>query len=138
MSDQLVREAIAEKERLRDRVTDADRFGRAESAIAVLQTRFEAWIARAVQGEDLKELRREMEGEVEKLVNNLRAYFAEVNEQQSRNILGEVNGMLANQRNAQAEDQKSLRRQVGFMLLGTVMSILGALVIFYLTQQQHN
>jgi hypothetical protein len=134
MQEQLIRDHIADKERLRDRVTDADRFGRIESSVAVLLTRFEAALQRAVSGDDLKELRREMEDNVKHLVSDLRLYVRESNEQQSKALLSEFDGRLAAQREAQSIDQRNLRRQVVFLLSGAIASIIGALVVFWLTR----
>jgi hypothetical protein len=134
MNEQLIRDVVADKERMRDRVLDADRFGRIESSVAVLLTRFEAALQRAVSGDDLKELRREMEDNVKHLVSDLRLYVRESNEQQSKALLSEFDGRLAAQREAQSIDQRNLRRQVVFLLSGAIASIIGALVVFWLTR----
>ena len=65
--------------------------------------------------------------------HNIREYFNTANEQQSTNILGQVAGMLATDRLAASEDQKSLRRQIFFALFTWGLGIIGALFVFWLT-----
>lgn len=126
MTETLLRDRV-EIERQRIREADLNRFGSIESALAVLQTKFDALLVRAVDGDDLKELRRELEEEMNNTIKS-------ANEQQAKDIIGEVRGMLADQRNAQAEDQKHLRRQVALMVFGSALSLLGALAFFWMTR----
>lgn len=140
MSEQLIRDHVAEEKRLRDRVDDANRFGRVESDHAVLRTRFDAAVKRfdealdrAVSPEDLKELKREWETELRDAITGFRDHVSLSNKQQENNILGQVQTMLATDRLAAAEDQKNFRRQVFFALLAWGLGIIGTLFVFWLT-----
>ena len=119
---------------------DLNRFGSIEKEVAVigvhfkaLTERFEEALERAVSGEDIKELKREWETALRETNSNIREYFNTANEQQSTNILGQVAGMLATDRLAASEDQKSLRRQIFFALFTWGLGIIGALFVFWLT-----
>lgn len=133
MTEALLRDALADKERLRDRLVDQDRTATVEKILAILQTRFDAFLERAVQGDDLKELRREMDDQMKQAVTELRSYFDGKTDQQSDVILGRVQTMLIQDRQAQAEDQKQLRRQVFMAVFGSGLSVIGALVYLALT-----
>lgn len=133
MSEQILRDNLAEKERLRDRVEDANRFGRGESALAVLRTQFEAALVhlremmeRSVSGADLKQLKREVEEDVNK-------QLVTVTDQQSKDILHEVRLMLATQQMAVSEEQKRTRQEIIRYGVGFALTILAALTIFWLT-----
>jgi hypothetical protein len=137
VTEQIIREAIAEKERQKDRVDDANRFGRIESVVAVLQTRFEEWVKRAVQGDDLKELRREMEEEMGKQISHICDHFDTKIGQQSKELLNEFRTIMTTEQLAQSQallqanaDNKKeiIRYGIGFAL-----SVIAALVIFWLT-----
>lgn len=130
MTETLLRDQV-ELKRQQSRETDLNRFGGIEKEIAVLRTivdaHLKAYAESGISDEDIKELRRELEAKVIDTVKT-------ANEQQSRVILGEVRSLLDSQRNAQAEDQKQLRRQVALMVLGSAFSLLGALIFFWMTR----
>ena len=139
MSEALLRDQV-ELKRQSTREQDINRFGAIEKEVAVLGVhfkalteRFEEALERAVSGEDLKELKREWETALRETNSNIREYFNSANEQQSTNILGQVQGMLATDRLAAAEDQKNLRRQIFFALFTWGLGILGALFVFWMT-----
>ena len=139
MTEALLRDQV-ELKRQSTREQDINRFGAIEKEVAVLGVhfkalteRFEEALERAVSGEDLKELKREWETALRETNSNIREYFTSANEQQSTNILGQVQGMLATDRLAAAEDQKSLRRQIFFALFTWGLGIIGALFVFWLT-----
>jgi hypothetical protein len=144
MSESLIRESLADKERLRDRVDDANRFGRVESAYAVLQTRFDAWISRAVSGDDLKELKREMEEDVNKQVGAVCTHVDTKTEQQSKDLLVKVEAMFTQfqtksteaqlmQSNALLQANADTRREIIRYGVGFALTVLAALAIFWLT-----
>ena len=139
MTEALLRDQV-ELKRQSAREQDINRFGAIEKEVAVLGVhfkalteRFEEALERAVSGEDLKELKREWETALRETNSNIREYFTSANEQQSTNILGQVQGMLATDRQAAAEDQKNLRRQIFFALFTWGLGILGALFVFWMT-----
>ncbi len=139
MTEALLRDQV-ELKRQSAREQDINRFGAIEKEVAVLGVhfkalteRFEEALERAVSGEDLKELKREWETALRETNSNIREYFTSANEQQSTNILGQVQGMLATDRLAAAEDQKNLRRQIFFALFTWGLGILGALFVFWMT-----
>ncbi len=139
MTEALLRDQV-ELKRQSTREQDINRFGAIEKEVAVLGVhfkalteRFEEALERAVSGEDLKELKREWETALRETNSNIREYFTSANEQQSTNILGQVQGMLATDRLAAAEDQKNLRRQIFFALFTWGLGILGALFVFWMT-----
>ncbi len=145
MTDQIIRESLAEKERLRDRVFDADRFGRIETAIAVLQTKFESMLERAVSGDDLKSLKREMEDEVNKQITHICDHLDAKNEQQSEKILSRVESMLTSYQARTTEDRLAqsqallqanddTRKEIIRYGIGFALTVLSALVIFWLTR----
>ena len=139
MTEALLRDQV-ELKRQSTREQDINRFGAIEKEVAVLGVhfkalteRFEEALERAVSGEDLKELKREWETALRETNSNIREYFTSANEQQSTNILGQVQGMLATDRLAAAEDQKNLRRQIFFALFTWGLGIIGALFVFWMT-----
>lgn len=143
MTEALLRDQV-ELKRQQSREADLNRFGAIEREGAVLGVhlkaltgRFEEALERAVSGEDLKELKREWEGALRDTVINFRDHLKDANDQQSTNILGQVQTMLASERIAAAEDQKSLRRQIFFALFTWGLGILGALFVFWLTTRGH-
>jgi hypothetical protein len=127
MSDLIIAEHLAQTRKFVEH-EQINRFGTLEKHLAVLQTRFEAWVERAVQGEDLKELRREMESAMKETLGNLQAYVVTANDTQAKEILGEVRGMFMQHKNAQAEDQKSFRRQIFFIVFGSAIGVVGTVI----------
>ena len=139
MTEALLRDQV-ELKRQQGREADLNRFGSIEKEVAVigvhfkaLTERFEEALERAVSGEDLKELKREWETALRETITNIRDHFNTANEAQSSAILGQVQGMLASDRQAAAEDQTNLRRHIFFALLTWGLGILGALFVFWLT-----
>lgn len=144
MTETLVRDQV-ELKRQQLREADLTRIGGIETALAVLKTRFEAALERAVLGEDLKELKREMEAEMNKQIGHICDHFDSQTAQQSKDILHEVRGMfqqqqIANvnemntQRDAIAADQRHMRRQIFFAVFGSGLSVIAALVVFWVTK----
>lgn len=128
MSEQLI-----ELERKRDDFTRLDRINGVEKALAVLQTRFEAALERAVSGDDLKELKREVDDHMKQTVTNIREYFDGKTDQQSKDIIGQVELMLARQQMAVTEENKRTRHEIIRYGVGFALTILSALTIFWLT-----
>lgn len=122
MAEPMIREAAVESQRLRDRLEDQNRTANIEKALAVLQTRFEAWLERAVSGDDLKDLKREMEEEVNK---------------QMREVLGEFRTILTTEQLAQSQAllkaNNDTRKEIIRYGIGFALTVLSALVIFWLT-----
>lgn len=146
MTEFILREVAAENVRMRDRLEDQNRVAAVERAHAVLLTRFEAWVERAVTGEDLKSLKREMETELQQTFGSLSSRFDDATNRQSEDLLGKVKNLLAqqeanqmkmalDQQAALSKEQRAIRWQIGLMLLGTFLSIIGALVIFWITRK---
>ena len=135
----LLKEQV-EIERQRDANRNNDRINTVERDVAVLRTRFEAAfdtflkeLERSVSAEDIKELKREWETGLREAINGIRDHFATANESQSSAILAQVELMLARDREAAANEAKKTRQQFLFLILGAVLSILGALFVFWET-----
>ena len=132
MTEILIREQI-ELERRRDRENRIDRINGVEKALAVLQTRFEAALERAVSGDDLKELKREVEDQMKTTFNSITASIKSANDQQARDILGQVELMNARAHEMSSRESQNLRRQIFLMMLGTAFSVAGSIAFLVLT-----
>jgi len=128
----LIREQI-ELERRRDRENRIDRINGVEKALAVLQTRFEAALERAVSGDDLKELKREVEDQMKTTFNSITDSIKSANDQQARDILGQVELMSARAHETSSRESQNLRRQIFLMMLGTAFSVIGSIAFLVLT-----
>ena len=135
MTEALLRDQV-ELKRQQGREADLNRFGSIEKEVAVqgvhfkaLVERFEEALTRAVSNEHLKELKREMEAEMQ-------ASFTAANEQQSRDILSKVETLFTTIRTEQKDEQLTATKA----LLGAiserrsktlwwVLGIVGALVV---------
>lgn len=147
MTEALLRDQV-ELKRQQSRESDLNRFGSIEKEVAVLGVhqkalteRFEEALERAVSGEDLKELKREMEAEVKKT-------FTAANEQQSLNLLNKVESMFSTYRTEQQTEQlkntqallqafSERRSKVIWWVLGIVgsivISVASTLIVVWLT-----
>ena len=132
MTEILIREQI-ELERRRDRENRIDRINGVEKALAVLQTRFEAALERAVSGDDLKELKREVEDQMKTTFNSITDSIKSANDQQARDILGQVELMNARAHEMSSRESQNLRRQIFLMMLGTAFSVAGSIAFLVLT-----
>lgn len=132
MSEGLIRDYVETQAVERQRA-EWSRVAALQTAVAVLQTRFEAALERAVQGDDLKELKREMEAQLQNTISYVREHFDTANKQQSTDILGQVQGMLANQQIEMAAEQRRMRQQIFFMVFASGLSVIGALFVFWAT-----
>lgn len=143
MTEVLIREQI-EIERKRDERASLETISGIKTALAVLQTKFEAALERAVQGDDLKELKREMEAEMNKQIGHICEHFDNQTAQQSKDILGRVEGMFnayqSQTTNAQLEQSRALleaqantRKEILRYGIGFALTVLSALVIIWLT-----
>ena len=132
MTEILIREQI-ELERRRDRENRIDRINGVEKALAVLQTRFEAALERAVSGDDLKELKREVEDQMKTTFNSITDSIKSANDKQARDILGQVELMNARAHEMSSRESQNLRRQIFLMMLGTAFSVIGSIAFLVLT-----
>lgn len=139
MTETLLRDRV-ELEKQRDAEAKLNRIHSTEKNIAVLQTLFDATIKRledalerAVSGEDIKELKREMEEDVNKQIVHVCEHFDTKTAQQSKDILHEVRMMLSTQQAMVSEEQKRTRQEIIRYGVGFALTILAALVIFWLT-----
>lgn len=139
MTEFLLRETV-EIERQRDAFKSNDRINTVERDVAVLRTRFEAAfdtflkeLERSVSAEDIKQLKREWETGLRDAINGIREHFVTANENQSHAIIAQVELMLARDRETAANEAKKTRQQVLFLILGAVLSIFGALFVFWET-----
>ena len=132
MTEILIREQI-EIERKRDEHARLDRINGVEKALAILQTRFEAALERAVSGDDLKELKREVEDQMKQTFNSITESIKTANDQQARDILGQVELMNARSHETSSREAQSLRRQIMLMMLGTAFSVVGSILFLVMT-----
>jgi hypothetical protein len=65
--------------------------------------------------------------------NGIREHFTTANDQQSVSLIAQVELMLARDREAAANEAKKTRQQFQFLILGAVLSIFGALFVFWET-----
>jgi hypothetical protein len=144
VNDELLVRDRVEIERRRDEATRLDRINGVERDLAVLRTRFDAAfdgflkeLARAVDEDDLKSLKREWETALRDAISGIREHFATANDQQSSALLGQVELMLARDRQAAESEAKKTRTQLNFVILGAVLSILGGFFLFYETAKLH-
>jgi hypothetical protein len=133
---------IAEIERQRDAFARLDRIGNAERDLAVLRTRFEAAfdtflkeLERSVSGEDLKELKREWEMALRDAMNGVSDLVKTANDQQSAAIIARVEMMLLHQHERAAEESKRTRQEFIRYVVGFALTILSALLIFWITER---
>lgn len=134
VTEVLIREQL-EIERKRDSDARLDRINGVEKALAVLQTKFEAALERAVSGDDLKELKREVEDHMKQTTNNIRDYFDSKTDQQSKDIIAQVQLMLAHQQQTVSEEGKRTRQEVIRYGVGFALTVLSGMVLFWLTSR---
>lgn len=141
MTDTLIRDTV-EIERQRDAFNRLDRINSVERDIAVLKTRFEAAfdtflkeLERSVSGEDLKELKREWEMALRDAMHSVSDLVKTANDQQSANIIGRVELMLAHQQERAAAENKRTRQEIIRYGVGFALTILSALLVFYFTER---
>ena len=108
--------------------TEETRISGVERELAILQTKFEGALERAVSGDDLKDLKREVDDNMKQTVHNIRDYFDGKTDQQSRDILQQVQLLLAQERQASVEDQRQFRRQLFFTLFAWGLGIIGTVI----------
>jgi hypothetical protein len=134
VTEVILREQI-ELERKRDDHARLDRINGVERELAVLKTRFEAALERAVSGDDLKELKREVEDHMKQTTENIRSYFDSKTDQQSKDIIAQVQLMLAHQQQTVSEEGKRTRQEVIRYGVGFALTILSGMVLFWLTSR---
>ena len=140
MTDTMQRE-IAEIERQRDAFHRLDVIRDVDRDVTVLKTRFEMAIdaifkelERSVSPEDLKELKREMEIALRDAVSGMREHLVAANEQQSKNLLGQVQNMFQLQHTQIAEANRRTRVEILRYGVAFATSVLGALTVIWLTR----
>lgn len=133
---------IAEIERQRDAFARLDRIGNAERDLAVLRTRFEAAfdtflkeLERAVSADDMKQLKREWEMALRDSMNTVSDLVKTANDQQSAAIIGRVELMLSHQHERASEEAKRTRQEFIRYVVGFALTILSALLIFWITER---
>lgn len=111
-----------------------------QEAISVLKTRFDAEIDRireklgdAVSDEDIKELKREWETALRDAISGIQKSFTTANDDQSRDLLGRMELMLARDREAAVNEAKKTRQQYQMAMFVQVIGLVGALIFFYVT-----
>lgn len=139
MIEPLLKDQFELQKRLAER-NEWEKMASLQEAISILKTRFDAALdsirerlGDAVSDEDLKELKREWETALRDTVSGIQASFTTANEMQSSDLLGRMELMLARDREAAASEAKKTRQQFLFLILGAVLSILGALFVFWET-----
>ena len=140
MNEVLIREQLELQKRAAER-DDWEKLSLIREALATLKTRFESQIkrydeaqARAVSGDDLKDLKREMEDQLKQTTNAIYEHFKTANDQQAQSILGQVGTMFGTYRDEQKTEQlnstqallsaiSERRSKVGWWVLGIIGSI---------------
>ena len=145
MADELLIRERVEIERRRDDVRRLDRVHAVEKGLDVLRARIDGWLERAVSGDDLKELKREMEAEMNKQISHICEHFDSQTKQQSADILNRVEGMFdkyhSESTTTQLEQSRALlsanadtRREIIRYGIGFALTVLSALTVFYFTR----
>jgi hypothetical protein len=148
MTETLLRDRV-ELEKQRDAEARLNRTAATEMAIAVLRTRFDAFMDeyrdRAVSDEDLKALKRELEAEMTKQLGHICDHLDAQNAAQSKDIVNRVEGMFSEYQSrnmkAQIEQSQALlkanddtRKEILRYGVTFALTVLSALVIFWLTR----
>jgi hypothetical protein len=126
MTEILLRDRL-ELEKQRDKLAEVNRIASIESAVAVIRTIIDAhlktYAETGISAEDLKALKQEMEAELN---------------QQMREIVGEFKSILTAeqlaQSNALLKANAETRKEILRYGIGFALTIISALVIFYLTR----
>ena len=96
MTEQLIREIAAEKERSRDTLALLDRIASGEKNFAVLLVRFEAAIKAGRTQDDLDNLKNEMEEHVAKQLDHVCDHFSKELERREESFDTKLNAGLRN------------------------------------------
>ena len=151
MTEQLIRDRV-ELEKRRDKIAEINRVAAIESAVAVLRTILDAHLKdygdNAIAEEDLKALHRELEAEMSKQITHICDHFDSKTAAQSKDLLNEVRGMFKDQQALFANEQiaqqaaqlkaiESTRKEILRYGIGFALTVLSALVIFWLTTRGH-
>ncbi len=139
MTELLLKDQLELQKRMSERA-EWEKIASLQEAVSVLKTRFDDAISTireklgdAVSDEDLKELKREWEAALREAINGMREHLMSANDQQSTALLAQVELMLARDREAASAEAKKTRQQFQFLILGAVLSIFGALFVFWET-----
>ena len=150
MEETLLRDRV-EIERQRDAFARLDRINGAEKQIAILQTKFDGAITSilerleaAVSDDDLKTLKRELEGFVKQAVSELREDFSRSiavlredvsrsNAEQADKIVMASRSLMDATRLERLEENKHLHQRIDMAVFGAALSIIAALVVFWFT-----
>lgn len=139
MTEFILKDQLELQKRIAERA-EWEKIAALGEAISTLKTRFDAAIESireklgdAVSDEDIKELRREWELAMRDALSNIREHFTTANDQQSSALLGQVELMLARDREASASEAKKTRQQFQMAIFAAVLSIMGALFVFWET-----
>lgn len=139
MTDFLIKEHLELQKRAAERA-DWKEFANLQEAHSVLKTLFDATVksieeklGAAVSDEDLKELKREWETALRDALSGIREHFTTANDQQSSALLGQVELMLSRDRQAAEVEAKKTRQQFQMAIFAAVLSIMGALFVFWET-----
>ena len=147
MSELILRDQF-ELEKQRDAEAKLNRTAAVETAIAVLRTRFDAFMDdyrdHAVSDEDLKALRRELEAEMNKQITHICDHLDAKNEQQSERIVSRVETMLNNYQNRTTEERlaqsnsllqanENTKKEIIRYGIGFALTVLSGLVMIWMT-----
>lgn len=139
MTELLLKDQLDLQRRAAER-TEWEKLAGLQEAISVLKTRFDAAIdsireklGDAVSDEDIKELKRDWETALRDAISGIQKSFATANDDQSRDLLGRMELMLARDREAAASEAKKTRQQYQMAMFVQVIGLVGALIFFYVT-----
>ena len=139
MTEFILKDQLELQKRIAERA-EWEKIAGLQEAISTLKTRFDAAIENnreklgdAVSDEDLKELKREWETALRDALSGIREHFTTANEQQSSALLGQVELMLSRDRAAAEHEAKKTRQQFQMAIFAAVLSIMGALFVFWET-----
>jgi hypothetical protein len=139
MTEFILKDQLELQKRLAERA-EWERIANLQEAVATLRTRFDDAIERirerladAVSDDDIKDIKREWETALRDAISGIREHFAAANDQQSSALLGQVELMLSRDREAAAHEAKKTRQQFQMAIFAAVLSIMGALFVFWET-----
>lgn len=143
MTEFLLKDQLELNKRQADRA-DWEKVSNLQEAHSVLRTRFEAQLrryeeatGRAVSQEDLRMLRIELEDRIKHEVVQMHIEIEKSNQAWAEKILSGARALNAESQIQRMEEQKRFSRQIGMTVLAAVLSILGALFVFWETSRLH-
>jgi hypothetical protein len=118
-----------EIERRRDEEARLNRIASIERSVDVLKTILDGALRNIVSDEDLKELKREVELEMNKQITHICEHFDDKNTQQSTEIIGHVKNLLQTQSLETSAEARRMRQQIFLAVFTTGLGVIATIVV---------